>query len=435
MKIVIRYFWIAVIATASSSSSNLAEENRDAAKESSSVDPIRLLGSITIAGTQRDKSGLNQELVPVEGTSSDEIPEGRKFFSNMFGGISAIAWTGEGDLYWLLPDRGPLDGAVDWACRVQKVRIRFDHSHRKNGEVEIVDTVLLKDSRGISFTGLASAYAETPEQTQRLDPEGIRVGANGNLFISDEYGPRLIEFTTSGQFVREFDMPNKYLIENPGLSKPTENPTNKMGRQTNRGMEGLAVSADGKCLIGLMQSPLLQDCHRASLGEKPTGFNCRIPVFNSSGDFVKEHVYCLDSDSYKLNEILACGKDTYVAIERDGEAGTEAKFKRIVLFSTTDASNTIGNVQLPSQSLLGNVRPVAKSNLIDLLAAKWGLSGVAMPEKIEGLAFGPDVDEHRRLLLVASDNDFVPEHGTQIYAFAINKKALRMSLPTVSSSE
>ena len=68
--------------------------------------------------------------------------------------------------------------------------------------------------------------------------------------------------------------------------------------------------------------------------------------------------------------------------------------------------------------------PVRKRVLIDLLDEQWGLAGDAMPEKIEGLAFGPNLDADHRLLLVASDNDFVPEQATMIYAFVVPRSLL-----------
>ena len=79
---------------------------------------VRLLGTCKIPGTATDLSGLEQPLVPADGVNIDEIPVGRAFHNNMFGGISAIAWSGTNNVYWMLPDRGPLDGSVDWTCRV-----------------------------------------------------------------------------------------------------------------------------------------------------------------------------------------------------------------------------------------------------------------------------------------------------------------------------
>ncbi|QEG25248.1 esterase-like activity of phytase family protein [Mariniblastus fucicola] len=396
----------------------------DVVANENEVPSVKFLGVAEIAGDAVDLSGLNQTLVPTEGTSSDVVPDGRTFSNNMLGGISAITWTGEGDVYWMLPDRGPLDGAVDWYCRVQKVRVIVDAEGDSPVRTELIETVLLRDKRGMAFTGYASAFEPSDNRTQRLDPEGIRVGANGNFFISDEYGPRVIEFAADGSFVQEFEVPQRYLVANPDVSKPTENPKNHSGRATNRGMEGLAISADGQRLFGLMQSPLLQDAHRATLEDKPKGLNCRLPSFNVDGEFGEEFLYHLDAESNKLNEILSCGANRFVVIERDGEAGDEAKFKKLMLVSTKSASDVSSIDQLPATELPSDVTPVAKSELIDLLDERWGLSGEKMPEKIEGLAFGPNVDAQHRLLLVASDNDFIPEQATVIYAFAVPVSAL-----------
>ena len=384
---------------------------------------IRLAGVGAIAGTAPDVSGLTQKLVPVEGTTSDEIPLGREFTNNMLGGVSAIAWSGKGDIYWMLPDRGPLDGAVDWTCRLQKVRIDIGSDSKTPVSIELLETVVLKNRDGLPFTGLASAYVATANRTQRLDPEGIRVGKNGNLFVSDEYGPRLIEFTTAGGFVRELDLPDRYMINNPGVSKPTENPNNESGRQTNRGMEGLAIG-DGDQLVGLMQSPLLQDSYRKTNLDKPTGLNCRMPMFDSNGSCEQEFLYQLDHPGNKLNEVLNCGDGQFIVIERDGEVGAAAGFKKLILVSTKDATDIKSHQQLPHFRLPEGVVPVRKRVLIDLLDEQWGLAGDAMPEKIEGLAFGPNLDADHRLLLVASDNDFVPEQATLIYAFVVPRSLL-----------
>ena len=77
--------------------------------EDSSKTEVSLVGVGSISGEALDLSGLQQTLIPEKDTTEDEIPPDTKFTNNMLGGISAIAWTGKEDLYWCLPDRGPLD--------------------------------------------------------------------------------------------------------------------------------------------------------------------------------------------------------------------------------------------------------------------------------------------------------------------------------------
>ena len=338
-------------------SNGLENDNSD-----DSRNRIELIGVAEIPGTATDKSGLTEAL-------------DSEFTNQMLGGFSGTAFSGRDDLYYFLSDRGPKDGAVNWSCRVQKLRVRIDMHQTPAVSTELVETTLLRDQRGIPFTGLASAFQESPETTARLDPEGIRVNPEGNLFISDEYGPRLIEFSQKGQMLREFLLPKKLGIENPGLTKQDENPKNVVGRQCNRGMEGLAISPDNQTLFGLMQSPLLQDSFRKEITDKPQGLNCRLEQIGISGKPEKELLYHLDSNSNKLNEILACGNSTFVVIERDGEAGNEAEFKKLMLISTKGATDIATLEKLPPTSVPAGVQPVQKSVLIDLLDPGWNLAG------------------------------------------------------------
>jgi hypothetical protein len=67
---------------------------------------------------------------------------------------------------------------------------------------------------------------------------------------------------------------------------------------------------------------------------------------------------------------------------------------------------------------------VEKQLFLDLLDPRHGLAGPDFPGKVEGLAFGPDLPDGRRLLIVTSDNDFKAEQPTWIFAFAIDKDSL-----------
>ena len=69
------------------------------------------------------------------------------------------------------------------------------------------------------------------------------------------------------------------------------------------------------------------------------------------------------------------------------------------------------------------VTPVSKQLFINLLDPDLNLAGT-IPEKIEGLAWGPDLLDGRHVLYVISDNDLNPSLGTQIYAFAIDPSLL-----------
>jgi len=68
---------------------------------------------------------------------------------------------------------------------------------------------------------------------------------------------------------------------------------------------------------------------------------------------------------------------------------------------------------------------------LDLLDPAFGLAGSGFPEKIEGLAFGPDLPDGRHLLLVTSDNDFFANQDSKIFAFAIPQEGLPSFQPQI----
>ena len=73
--------------------------------------------------------------------------------------------------------------------------------------------------------------------------------------------------------------------------------------------------------------------------------------------------------------------------------------------------------------------PVTKTTFLDLLDPDYELAGASFPEKIEGLAFGPDLSDGRRLLIVTADNDFVATALFRVYAFAIGYTVNRTHVP------
>jgi len=377
----------------------------------SADDKIELLGIAEISGDARDHSG-----------QTDTLLNGSPH--NRFGGISGLEYSGKGDLYLAIADRGPDDGAVPYHCRFHHVHIKLPIT-TKSAEMTLGNCVLLKDGFDRRFIGEASAFEPNEMHAERFDPEAIRVAPSGNVYVSDEYGPQLIEFNAAGVEQQRFKIPAHYKIESPGVGKSEENDTNKSGRSANRGMEGLAISADGKFLVGLMQSPLLQDSERNEQGV-PKGVNCRLLKIELATGDVTEYLYRLDDPSNKLNEIVPFGDEhspgeQYLVIERDGEAGEKSQFKKVMKIDLSEATELSAASPLPAFAHPKNVRAVKKSVFIDLLDPQYKLVGKAMPEKLEGLTFGQRLPDGRRTLFVASDNDFEAAQTTKVYLFGIGQ--------------
>jgi hypothetical protein len=305
------------------------------------------------------------------------------------------------------------------------VDIAVKGSDRPELKANLVDTIMLKDERNRSFIGLSSAFdAADLALSLRLDPEGVRVGRDGSVYISDEYGPFVYRFAPNGKRLSSIKIPEKFQIANPRAKESEEIAANKSGRVTNKGMEGLAITPDGRKLLGAMQSPLIQDG-----GSK--GINCRLLEIDLATSSCREFLYPLAEPSVSLGEILAVNQNEFLVVERDSKRGKEARDKKIFRIDIAKATDISGQAALPKDKTPEGIVAVKKELFLDLLDPRHGLAGPDFPAKVEGLAFGPDMSDARRLLIVTSDNDFHADQPTWLFAFAIDKESLPRYQPQI----
>ncbi len=393
------------------------------------------LGSAYLPKTATDQSGL-----------SDTLEDGASDALLSFG--SAITYSGFGDIFYALPDRGPnastydasVDNTTSFKTRYETMRIVVNTS-TFNGtpgtatvSIQNVGTTLFTNESGQNLIGKSDAYTgNVASQNLRFDPEGIARSKDGKyVYVSDEYGPNLYKFdAVTGQRVGVITLPSSFYISN--LSTQGSNELNNTsGRQANRGMEGLAISPDGGTLFGIMQNALIQD-HALNASNSRVGLNNRMVKVDLATGATQEYVYHLENKSNGVNEILAVNDHQFLVIERDGKYGNEAAFKKIYLIDTTGASDVSGVASLPQTNLDPGTTAVSKTLFIDLLSelssyfvAPGDLAGEhsLFPEKFEGLAWGKDIDTNgdtildAHTLLVTTDNDFSSD--SYVFAFAIS---------------
>ncbi len=373
---------------------------------------VTFIGEGAIPGNSIDQSGLTDLL-------EDGVTP-----HNRAGGFGSGFAYGGGNLYYATPDRGPADGATRYIDRLYTLRIdlKRESANRYQVKPEIVATRLMQDGAHRYFTGAATAFDATGSSASlRFDPEGVRVSSCGNsIYVSDEYGPYLYEFNiANGKRMRSLQLPNKYLIDYPSATPSVELAKNVAGRQANRGMEGLAISPDGRKLYGIMQSPLLQD-GALDTNSSRIGLNSRIVEIEITSGATREFLYSLDVKGNGISEILAINERDFLVLERDGKPGADARIKKIFKINLAGATDIRDLKQLPTSGIPAGVVPVSKQLFIDLLDPAFGLAGTSFPEKIEGLAFGPDLEDGRHLLLVMNDNDFIASQPSRLFAFAVD---------------
>jgi len=257
------------------------------------------------------------------------------------------------------------------------------------------------------------AKPSTNPNNGRFDPEGIRLANDGqSVFITDEYGPYVYQFDRdTGRRLRAFRLPEKFAVKNQFPAGDAEIGGNTSGRVANKGMEGLAITPDGRYLIGAMQSPLLQD------GGTDAPFTRIVKIDVRSGT-VSEYAYELTNIGSAtkpkygtISEILAINSHEFLVDERDGKGlgdNSTAVVKRLYRIDLTSAAEVS---TLSGAANLAGKAP-AKTLFLDVVAAlnAHGIDSINIPAKLEGIAFGPDLTVGgltKHTLFVSNDNDYL----------------------------
>jgi phytase-like protein len=402
---------------------------------------------IAVGSLTQTDAGLLTDLSGLTNTLENGDP------ANILGGMgSGIAWAG-GNTFLAIPDRGPnavnfanlneglaIDNTVTFIPRFHTITMKLKENKGPGLpfvlEPRLRSTTLLYSKDPLNygaanpatglpsggplenrankhfFTGRSDAFDATQNSgnplNARLDSEGIRVSNNGkHVYISDEYGPYVYEFERcSGRRTRAFQLPAHLFVSNLSSIGQTEISGNTSGRTANKGMEGLAITPDGKTLVGIVQAALIQDANQSKAAKKLL----RIEVIDiASGQTVHEFAYGL-TDGSGVSEILALNDHEFLVDERDGAGrgnGDVAVVKEIFkidLDGAVDVSNMDGTTAA--------THVVPKTLFLDVVKAleNAGFDPASIPAKIEGIALGEDIKHgHARMhtLWIANDNDFL----------------------------
>jgi hypothetical protein len=241
----------------------------------------------------------------------------------------------------------------------------------------------------------------------------MRMSNDGlSVFISDEYGPYIYQFNRlTGVRVRSFQLPSTFYVSNLSPIGNNEISGNTSGRTANKGMEGLAITPDGKTLVGIMQDPLIQDANQGGAAKKLLRI---VTIDIASGNVLHQFAYSLTAGS-GVSEICALNDHEFLVDERDGTGreandtapGTTALVKQLFKIDLTNATDVSA-----MDGLTAAMHAVSKTLFLDVVQAlvAGGIPADLIPSKIEGVAFGPDIKNGAvtlHTLWLANDNDFL----------------------------
>ncbi|RQO74807.1 hypothetical protein DBR43_05335 [Pedobacter sp. KBW06] len=385
--------------------------------------------AVLFASCKKNNDRTAQITYPDMAEASDpallfEASNGVKVYNGGFG--SAVAADPNApDVFYLLTDRGPnaegatsdikIFGKADFTPQIGKFRL-------KDGKLVLEQTIMLKNALGQNLNGLpnpvgSGSTGETAidltgktlsPSIDGIDSEGLVRASDGSFWISDEYGPHILHVDANGRTIERI---NPFGNGTGGRSIPAV----FAKRKANRGMEGLAITPDGKTLVGIMQSPM----SNPSAAAATNSVVLRILTFDIATAATKQYVYLMENPSLTgVSEILAVNATTFLTLERDGgyggAASSPATFKKVFkidLSGATEISDPANSAngklfsgktaeELKDQTGLSTagIVPVSKSLVLDLLK---DLPAVYPHDKAEGLAL-----INGNILVISNDDDF-----------------------------
>ncbi|KAF1921174.1 esterase-like activity of phytase-domain-containing protein [Ampelomyces quisqualis] len=424
----------------------------------------------------------------------------RDKYGDTLGGIgSAIAldkrsvrWTNSSGVYqgviYGLPDRGwNTQGTQNTQSRVHKFSFTFEivknatvqRPAAPNFKLQYMDTILLTGPDGTPLTGLdptdTVTYKGFPNlplakytgdgfggkngtggARVALDTEGLVLGDNDTIWISDEYAARVYQFDKKGKMIQAIRTPDALVPLRKGTesfsaaSPPIYDPDFKIkpedpstGRSNNQGLEALTASPDGKYLYTLLQSATIQDGGSSNSKRRNSRFLTYRIIENNTAELEAEYAVQLPVLSTgrvaSQSEMIYVSKDQFLVLARDGGAGhgqdkSESIYRNADIIDISKATNIVGKYDGFKDSIASR-KGVLKSEITPAEYCPWLSYNVnsqlnrfgvrnggaqdqnLLNEKWESFALleaddGDNKGDVKAYYLVSfSDNDFITQNG------------------------
>ncbi|NWF73573.1 MAG: esterase-like activity of phytase family protein [Nitrospirae bacterium] len=365
---------------------------------------MSLIGAITAPAVLAAPEFVNG--LALDGAMLDRSG-GKDANTGRVGYFSDIYYDPQRGQWWGLSDRGPGGGALHYETRVQRFGLTIDKKTGAISKFKIRKTVIFSDEFGNPMDGIAPA--PTNILGNAFDPEGFVIGPkNGSFYVSDEYGPSLYEFNKKGKRVRTFTTPANLIPRNgntPNYAGGDPEP-NTAGKRTNRGFEGLAIIPDGDYIYAMLQSAMLDEGAGSGVCNRIVKFS------TATGTALAQYAYQMEGSSQGrgISALFALNDHEFLVLERNNRGiGVGAEFsppnKKIYRIDLTGAADFSLATFAPGPCPAGKVIKAA-APFLDLTANTLPELGNKVPEKWEGLAIGPRLNNDSYLLLAGTDNDY-----------------------------
>jgi len=366
-----------------------------------------LFSCSTVKKASASKSGIELKFL-----DEYDIPYNPIFNSTTVGGLSGIDYDAINNVYYLICD----DRSAINPARFYTTSIRLKGSAIDTVIFLAVNSLLQKN--GSVFPNSRVDPFHTP------DPEAIRYNTvTGHLVWSSE-GERIIRNDTvilEDPSIYEMDITGK-IMDSFSLPQNLHMQAIEKGPRQNGVLEGMTFTKNYQQLLVSIEEPLYEDGSRAGVND--SSGTIRIMRFDvSSKKLIGQYAYMVDPvafpstpvSAYHINgipDILNFNDSQILVLERSFSTGRPGC--TIKLFATK--LDNVPDITIYG-SLSGQNFPFARKKLIlnmdDL--------GIYI-DNIEGMCWGPRLDNGHRTLIFVADNNFARDEVNQFLLFEVLEK-------------
>lgn len=337
---------------------------------------------------------------------SHSIATGTQFEGIEFGGISGIDRATDGNYWAISDDRGGERGTPRF------YNLSLDYDSDSFNRVTINSQAFMRRPDGTAF----------PSDSRTVDPEGIRLAPNGNLYWSSEgnwssnpasmYQPFVREMTPDGTYVREFATPSMFnYVDNAST-----------GGRSNKLFEALAVTPNGTVYTA-NEDALIQDGNLTTL---TSGSVVRVtaldPLTGAAGAQYAYELPPIPVDAAPgapfgpdngLPELLALSDTQFIAVERAFASGVGNTIRLVLTEISADTTDVSSFANLAGASYV----PMSRELLLEMPIT---YEGVTL-DNIEGITWGQTLANGNRTLVLVADNNFnAATQSTLFMAFEVS---------------
>ena len=317
------------------------------------------------------------------------IPSGTEVDGAVVGGLSGIAFAGDGRYLVVSDDKGSFGPP-----RVFNITAEIGPDGFGAGGPAVEGFTVLRQEDG------------RPLPLGSLDMEGIALARDGTFYVASEgnvaagASPWIAHFQGDGTRLSTLPLPPKLL----SVGDPPR------GVRQNLALESLTLTSDGRHLFTATENALAQDGPEAAAGRPSPARILRYDLL--AGRVDREFIYLVDAappaatpggfHTAGLSDLAVLDDGRLLALERAFAAGRGFRV-RLYLVDLTTAEDVS---RLPDLHEQPEVRPAEKHLLLDL-----GTLGVRL-DNLEGLALGATLPDGRPTLLLVSDDNFRADEQT-----------------------